>query len=135
MTEKRPKKVKIYPKSSQPYKRRTEDEMINILSQIQNGSVSKRTACLKYGINRNTLSLFILKQSASQIVINDTVDLSSIMNDNQKNTALIRKVKELSAELEKSKLKVLTLETMIEVAEEDLNIKIRKKSGTKQLKK
>jgi hypothetical protein len=35
------------------------------------------------------------------------------MNDNQKNTALIRKVKELSAELEKSKLKVLTLETMI----------------------
>ncbi len=57
------------------------------------------------------------------------------MNDNQKNTALIRKVKELSAELEKSKLRVLTLETMIEVAEEDLNIKIRKKSGTKQLKK
>jgi len=135
MTEKRPKKVKVYPKSIQPYKRRTEEEMINILSQIQNGSVSKRTACLKYGINRNTLSLFILKQSASQIVINDTVDLSSIMNDNQKNTALIRKVKELSAELEKSKLKVLTLETMIEVAEEDLNIKIRKKSGTKQLKK
>lgn len=104
MTEKWPKKVKVYPKSSQPYKRRTEEEMINILSQIQNGSVSKRTACLKYGINRNTLSLFILKQSASQIVINDTVDLSSIMNDNQKNTALIRKVKELSAELEKSKL-------------------------------
>ena len=135
MTERRPKKAKIYPKSSQPYKRRTEEEMINILSQIQNGSVSKRTACLKYGINRNTLSLFILKQSASQIVINDTVDLSSIMNDNQKNTALIRKVKELCAELEKSKLKVLTLETMIEVAEEDLNIKIRKKSGTKQLKK
>jgi hypothetical protein len=110
MTEKRPKKVKVYPKSSQPYIRRTEEEMINILSQIQNGSVSKRTACLKYGINRNTLSLFILKQSASQIVINDTVDLSSIMNDNQKNTALIRKVKELNAELEKSKLKVLTLE-------------------------
>jgi ketol-acid reductoisomerase len=103
MTEKRAQKVKVYPKSSQPYKRRTEEEMINILSQIQNGSVSKRTACLKYGINKNTLSLFILKQSASEIVINETVDLSSIINDNQKNTALIRKVKELSAELEKSK--------------------------------
>lgn len=48
------------------------------------------------------------------------------MNDNQKNTPLIRKVKELSAELEKSKLKLLTLETIIELAEEDLNIKIRK---------
>jgi hypothetical protein len=53
-----------------------------------------------------------------------------IPSDNQKNTALIRKVKELSAELEKSKLKVLTIETMTEVAEEDLNIKIRKKSRT-----
>ena len=135
MTEKRAKKGKIYPNSSQPYKRRTEEEMNNILVQIQNEGLSKRTACLKYGINRNTLSLFILKQSAAQIMINDTVDLTSIMNDNQKNTTLIRKVKELSAELEKSKLKVLTLETMIEVAEEDLNIKIRKKSGTKQLKK
>jgi helix-turn-helix, Psq domain len=135
MIEKRAKKGKINPKSSQPYKRRTEEEMINILSQIQNGSLSKRSACLKYGINRNTLSLFILKQSAAKIIINDAVDLTSIMNDNQKNTALVRKVKELSAELEKSKLKVLTLETMIEVAEEDLNIKIRKKSGTKQLKK
>ena len=61
--------------------------------QIQNGSLSKRSACLKYGINRNTLSLFILKQSAAQIIINDAVDLTLIMNDNQKNTALIRKVK------------------------------------------
>lgn len=126
MTEKRPKKGKIYPKRSQPYKRRTEEEMNNILVQIQNEGLSKRTACIKYGINRNTFSLIILKQSAAQIMINDTADLTSIMNDNQKNTALIRKVKELSAELEKSKLKVLTLETMIEVAEEDLNIKIRK---------
>ena len=45
MTEKKPKKAKIYPKSSQPYKRRTEEEMINILAQIQNEGLSKRTAC------------------------------------------------------------------------------------------
>jgi hypothetical protein len=47
---------------------------------------------------------------------------------------LLKKVKVLSTELEKSKLKVLTLETTIEVAEKDLNIKIRKMSGTQQLK-
>lgn len=135
MTEKKPKKGKISPKSSQPYKRRTEEEMNKILFQIQNQCLSKRSACLKYGINRNTLRLFIMKQATAQIIRNDSVDLSLIMNDNQKNSALIRKVKELNAELEKSKLKVLTLETIIEVAEEDLNIKIRKKSGTKQLKK
>jgi transposase-like protein len=79
MTEKRPKKVKVYPKSSQPYKRRTEEEMINILAQIQNEGLSKRTACLKYGINRNTLSLFILKQSASQIVPKFTVNVKHLL--------------------------------------------------------
>jgi hypothetical protein len=135
MTEKKPKKGRIYPKSSRPYKRRTEVEMNKILVQIQDGSLSKRSACLKYGINRNTLRLFIMKQSTAHIVKNEMVDLSSIMNNSQQNTALIKKIKELSAELEKSKLKVLTFQTIIEVAEADLNIKIRKKSGTKQLKK
>jgi hypothetical protein len=109
--------------------------MNKILVQIQDGSLSKRSACLKYGINRNTLRLFIMKQSTAHIVKNEMVDLSSIMNNSQQNTALIKKIKELSAELEKSKLKVLTFQTIIEVAEADLNIKIRKKSGTKQLKK
>ncbi len=93
MTEKRPKRSRFIPKSSLPYKRRTEEEMINILSQIQNGSVSKRTACLKYGIKKNTLSQFILKQSNAQIVINDTVDLTSIMNDNQKKHRINKKSK------------------------------------------
>jgi hypothetical protein len=51
MTEKRPKKVKINPKSSQPYKRRTEEEMINILSQIQSGSSPKKN-------RTKTLSVF-----------------------------------------------------------------------------
>jgi hypothetical protein len=67
-----------------------------------------------------------MKQSTAQIISNDWVALSSIINDIPKNIALIKKVKELSAELKKSKLMVLTLETYIEVAEEDLNIKIRK---------
>ena len=40
--------------------------------------------------------------------------------------------KELQRELELSKAKVATLETMIDIAEEQFNIEIRKKSGTKQ---
>lgn len=37
----------------------------------------------------------------------------------------------LEAELKLAKLKIIALETMIDVAEEQLNIEIRKKSGTK----
>ena len=56
------------------------------------------------------------------------------MNENQQHLALSKKIKELTGALEKSELKVLTLQTMIQVAEDDLKIKIRKKSGTKQSK-
>jgi transposase-like protein len=42
------------------------------------------------------------------------------------------KLQELQAELDKEKLKNLALSTMIEVAEKELQIDIRKKSGAKQ---
>jgi transposase len=38
---------------------------------------------------------------------------------------------DLEAELKLARLKIIALETMIDVAEEQLNIEIRKKSGTK----
>ena len=58
----------------------------------------------------------------------------SRMNDDQKESALNKKIQELTKELEYAKLKIISLETMITVAENDLKIKIRKKRGTKQLK-
>lgn len=56
------------------------------------------------------------------------------MNENQKSKAVYDKLREVTKALERSELKVLALETAIKVAEEDLKIKIRKKSGTKQSK-
>lgn len=44
----------------------------------------------------------------------------------------IRKAKELEKELSNARLKIVALETMIDIAEDELSIKIRKKSGTKQ---
>ena len=58
----------------------------------------------------------------------------SRMNDNQKESALNKKIQQLTKDLEYAKLKIISLETMITVAENDLKIKIRKKRGTKQLK-
>jgi hypothetical protein len=56
------------------------------------------------------------------------------MNDDQKESALNKKIQQLTKDLEYAKLKIISLETMITVAENDLKIKIRKKRGTKQLK-
>jgi hypothetical protein len=44
----------------------------------------------------------------------------------------VKKIQELTKALELSRLKNLALETIIEVAESDFHIKIRKKHGTKQ---
>ena len=60
--------------------------------------------------------------------------LFSRMNDDQKESALNKKIQQLTKDLEYAKLKIISLETMITVAENDLKIKIRKKRGTKQLK-
>ncbi|MFD0701955.1 hypothetical protein, partial [Myroides pelagicus] len=47
---------------------------------------------------------------------------------------LNKQVIELQKALEKANLKLETLETLIKVSEQDLKIKIRKKSGAKQSK-
>ena len=50
----------------------------------------------------------------------------------QQELELEAKVNKLEKELEYERLRTLALSTMIDVAERDLKISIRKKSGTKQ---
>ncbi|TXK20970.1 hypothetical protein FVR03_23770 [Pontibacter qinzhouensis] len=56
------------------------------------------------------------------------------MNEKQKQNleALKQRNKQLEKALEEANLMILALHTMIEVAEKDLKISIRKKSGTKR---
>ncbi len=54
---------------------------------------------------------------------------------NEEASALEAKIKQLEKQLVLSNLKVEALETMIDIAEDELKIAIRKKSGTKQSKK
>lgn len=109
--------------------------MAKISSEIQSGLLSIRSASLKYGLCRNTLKLYLTKQSISILRENDSkhVPISTMPTD-PKESSLKREILKLSKELEYAKLKIISLETMITVAEEDLHIKIRKKRGTKQLK-
>ena len=120
--------------SRDPYKRRSEAEMIRIVKEVNSGIIAKRAACEKYGVNRNTLALFIRRYSVRTLGNYLSTQLLANMTENQKMNLLERKVKELTKILEDAKLKNVSLETMIKVAEEDLHIKIRKKRGTKQSK-
>ena len=134
MLDKKRKKPKVEAKIKDPYKRRSEAEMSRIINEIQQGVIGKRAACIKYGLHRRTLHLWITKMSIRTLESDLSTDLLANMNENQQNIALTKKIRELSKALEKAELKVITLETIIKVAEEDLQIKIKKKSGTKQSK-
>ena len=123
-----------YPKSSAPYVRRTESDMLKIVHEIQSNLISKRGACFQQGLNRNTLKLFIDKYAISNLDVKFPNIYYLPMSDNKKDNAQNRKIRELEKHLEYAKLKIISLETLIKVAEEDLHIKIRKKRGTKQLK-
>jgi len=126
-------RVKLEPKSREPYIRRTDAEMIKIVKEIQSGLIGIKTACFKYGLCRNTLKLFMAKLSIRTLGNELSNQMLSRMNDDQKESALNRKIQELTKDLEYAKLKIVGLETMIKVAENDFKIKIRKKRGTKQL--
>lgn len=132
MTKNTKKKFRPSVLSRDPYKRRTEAEMIKIVTEVNKGLIGKRAACAKYGLNRNTLALFIKKFSIRTLGTEISTQLLAKMTDDQKLNLLEKKVKELTKSLEYANLKKDSLEIMIKVAEEDLHIKIRKKRGTKQ---
>ena len=88
----------------------------------------------KYGLNTNTRKLFIDKYAISNLHVKfPNIDYLPMI-DNKKGNAQNRKIRELEKHLEYAKLKIISLETLKKVADEDLHIKNRKKPGTKQLK-
>jgi transposase len=68
--------------------------------------------------------------------IDDIEDLGKPLSKDQKRDAsnLKKRTEELEKALTMANLKIAGLETMIDIAEEELHIQIRKKPGTKQSK-
>jgi len=108
--------------------------MLKIVKEINSGRIAKRAACIKYGLNRNTLSLFIRKFSVSTLADSLGAQLLHNMTEKQQIQLLEKQVKDLAKALQHAKLKNDSLETMIRVADQELHIRIKKKPGTKQSK-
>lgn len=99
---------------------------IEIVRLVLEGKLSKTEACSIYQINRKTLNQWLLAYNRrdkeliepnSQIMVSSIQDLS---------------VKQLSQQLAEARLKIKALETMIDIAEAQFKIPIRKKPGAKQ---
>lgn len=70
--------------SKEPYKRRSDLEMIKIITDIHSGRISKRAACAKHGLNRNTLALFIRKYSVRTLGEDISTQILSDMTEEKK---------------------------------------------------
>ncbi len=107
-----------------------------IVSEIHSRSLSQRAAERQFNINRKTLDCWITKYSLLPLKPEalSTTGMGN-PNSNKQVNLLNKQVRELQKALEKARLKIDGLETLIQVSEEELKIKIRKKPGAKQSKK
>lgn len=117
--------------SFSPRKRNTEDFKLQVVKEVVLGGVSIGDAQKKFNLaSRNTVISWCSQYSAQIGGINIQSPMKKKKGDSQQSHE--DRIAQLEKALEDSKLKVLGLETMINIAEKELKISIRKKSGTKQ---
>lgn len=133
MLKKKKTPVKAFQKTGTRY---DESIRLKILDEIQSSGMSMRKASRDFGIHRRTLDSWLSEYKFTNLKQIE-IDLSRMpeIEDEKGNQKLLKKqVLELTRALEKAKLKISSLEELIEVTEEQLKVKIAKKAGTKQSK-
>lgn len=95
-----------------------------IVRQVLDERITKKEACLAYNIQPRVLNAWVLqyKREDHQLASHNHSPMPS-------NIAIPNNIAD---ELQQAKLKIAALETMIDIAEQQFKIAIRKKSGAKQ---
>lgn len=113
-------------------------DMVLIANQILSGYMTKEEAIEEYGFTRRYRIRYWVDrvQKENNLARREgklpKVTFSKVKSRKKNDNKVIIALEEA---LESARLRILTLETLINVAERDLNVKIRKKPGTKQSKK
>ncbi len=119
--------IKTYGKSAtipSAFKRIPVLEKRRIINEIDTGKLSLIEALKRYKVNESTL-YYWRKQNSDEIACQKT---SGNMNKHGRTEVYSKG----DPQIEDLKLKIAALETMIDVAEKEFNIPIRKKRGSKQ---
>ena len=103
-----------------------------LISQIDAGKLSFQDARDRFNLNSHEYRKILKKW---QTRYSDELHLSlqaMSSKDRADNKALEERIKELEKQLELAQMKNVALNTMIDIAEQDYKLEIRKKSGPKQ---
>lgn len=107
---------------------------LGVIREVLEGGLSKESARRKYGIKGKSA---ILKWMRKFGLLNQN-DLHNIMDQNKEQeslsepAALEKRIKELERALEDARLQAEVYSRMIDIAEQELHIRIRKKPFAKQ---
>lgn len=98
-----------------------------IIAEYLTGNISYRKIGIKYGIDFRLVHSWVMKYQGKKRKINPKTK-----DKKEEEVPLSNEVKQLQQELRKAQLHNKLLNAMIDIAEEQLHINIRKKSGTKR---
>ena len=116
--------------------RRYDDaQKLQILEEYMNSEESMETFQTKHGMGHCTISRWMTKFGLSRKSPKQFIEMKQRIEQSPEKAlrerTLEAKVCQLEKELKTERLKSLAYKTMVEVAEEELGIEIRKKSGAK----
>jgi transposase-like protein len=98
---------------------------------VKTGQLSQKQANIRYGIRgHSTILKWIRKFEESDLQLQNLMDYNK--SDKEE---LIKRIKELERQLEDEQIRSLGYQKMIDIAEKELKVPIKKKPGTKQSKK
>lgn len=108
-----------------------ESFMRMIVREYEGGDLSIRQLSKKYGFKPDNLRYWKKLFGSDLAVLTTQIDPPMTPEEQQEQAALKKELAQLKKELEYLRMKELALETMIDIAKEEFNIDLRKKSGTK----
>jgi len=98
-----------------------------VVLTILNENLTLVQAVERFGISKQTMNRWVLKHY-------DEIEQTNVLDSMKHSPASSPGVLEYESKLRQAQLKIMALETMIELAENTYRIAIRKNSGTKQPK-
>lgn len=104
---------------------------LSVVQEYLNGA-SKSSLGKKYSIVPAVIRSWICTFAPEYAPTESNVEMSKKQSESEKIQVLKRALREKELELSRERMRADFYETMVDVAEEQFNIKIRKKAGTNQ---
>ena len=115
-------------------RRYTNAEKLRLINECLSSNETMDAFQKRHGMGHSTISKWMAKLSeiTQEVTVEMKIATERTQEKSLRETALEAKVAQLEKELQAEKMRTLAYSTLIDTAEEELGISLRKKSGAKQ---